>query len=147
MNGSQNKFNSRRSTGSVMSDLVHGFQGLVRSEIRLAKTEFQLMAKDTTRHIRLAIVFGVIALLGTLPFLSFLVIGLGRLLNDNYWLSSLILSIVCIGVGSLLGVRFIHRVTNQDFSFPHTRQSVQGETEVVREKIQEVTETFQRKAS
>lgn len=147
MNGAQNPFNSKRSTGSVMSDLVHGLQNLVRSEIRLAKTEFQVMAKDTTRHIRLAVVFGVIALLGTLPFLAFLVIGLGKLLNDNYWLSSLILSVICIGVGSLLGVRFIHRISTQDFSFPHTRQSVQGETEMVREKIQEVTETIQRRAS
>jgi hypothetical protein len=106
-----------------------------------------MTAKGAGQHVVLAIVFGVLALLGTMPFLAFLVIGLGKLLGENYWLSSLIISLICIGVGGVFGARYAKKLTQQDFSLPHTRESVQEEREVMKEKLHEVTETIQRRAS
>lgn len=136
-----------RSTGSVMSELVHGLQNLVRSEIYLARAELQTTAKETSHNITLAVLFGVLALLGTLPFLAFLVIGLGKLLNDNYWLSSLIIGVICIGVGGAIAARFVKKLTHQNLTLPNTRHSIEGETLMFKNKLHEVSESVQRRAS
>src|SRR4051812_21847307 len=88
----------RRSFGQVAGDLSTSLKNLVQSEIHLAKAELSDSVGRTASHLGMTAAFGAVAALGILPFMAFLVIGLGRLLNDNFWLSALIVSIVFFAV-------------------------------------------------
>jgi len=136
-----------RSFSSIVQELVSGLQNLVRSEIHLTRAELKTSLKQTGKDIAMTLTFGIIAILGLLPFIAFLVIGLGRILDNRYWLSSLIVSLVCIGIGAGVGYYFARRLREQDLTLPHTRESVQNEVEIVKNKLQEVKETTQRRAS
>jgi len=136
-----------RSTTTVVQELVHGIQNLVRGEIQLARAELNKTAQEMRRNFASTALFGSIALIGVLPLIAFFVIGLGKLLNDQYWLSSLIVAILFMGIGGAAAYYSAKKLKSQDFSLPQTRHSVQEESQVVRGRLREVTETFQRKAS
>lgn len=132
---------------SVIQELVSSFQNLLKSEIHLIRAEVSENTKIAGKHSGLAIAFGVVALLGLLPFVAFLVIGLGKLLNENYWLSSLIVSLVFISIGAILGYQFTRKLVKEDLNFPHTRNSLQNEAGLMRNKVQEISKTIQRRVS
>jgi len=105
----------------------------------LVRVELQTTIKSVGRDLVLVGVFGFIALLGLLPLVAFFVIGLGKLLGNNYWLSSLIVGVVCIVVGALVGYHYFNKIRKEDLSFCSTRESFQ--------QLREVKENVQRRAS
>jgi len=136
-----------RSTVSAINELVHGIQNLFRGEIQLARAELQNTAQGLRKNITSIVLFASIAMIGILPFIAFLVIGLGKLLNDQFWLSSLIISVLFMGIGGIVASISYKRLKDQNFTLPQTRQSVQEESKAVTGSIKNVTETFQRRAS
>src|SRR4051812_48586206 len=84
---------------SAFKEIGMGITKLLRSEIRLATVELKESVRLMGKRSVTLIVFALIGALGILPLLAFFVIGLGRLLNDNYWLSSLIVAIVSFAIG------------------------------------------------
>ena len=107
-----------------LSDINRAIQRLVRAEFRLLQAEIKDASGRVGGDIRSAVMFTAIAMLGILPFLAFVVIGLGRILNDNYWLSALIVSVLCFGVGGTLAYRAFSRITAEDMSLPRSRRSL-----------------------
>src|SRR6202035_2382723 len=91
------------------------------SEVQLAKVELKetgsQLAKDSAQ---VAIAAGLLVV-GALPLTAFLVIGLGKLLKDNFWLSSLIVGLVFISVGTVLTMRALKKFKEGDVSLPRTR--------------------------
>jgi uncharacterized membrane protein YqjE len=143
----QNQANDQdKSLFALVEDLLSGFQNLLRSEVRLVRAEFEESAKTAKRHIFMAITFGILAVLGLLPFLAFSVIGLGKILDDNYWLSSLLVSLVCMITGTVLAIRFGRKVKEEDLALSRTRQSLKGEAQFMREKVREISDVVQRRA-
>lgn len=136
-----------RSLSSVIQELFNGFQNLIKSEVTLIRAELTDHSKKFVKHMAFVIGFGVMALLGILPFVAFLCIGLGRLLGDNYWLSSLIVSIVLTTIGGIVGYRFARSLREQDLTLPHTRNSLQNETQMMKDKVQEISDAIKRRAS
>jgi uncharacterized membrane protein YqjE len=134
------------SFSSVAHEVTESIKAVIRSELHLAKAEFKENGSQATRYgVRMAI-FGVIAALGIFPLLSFLVIGLGKLLNDNYWLSSLIVSVVLFAVGGAVAYLMLKKIKQVDFKFENTRDSVVTQLKTFERKIYEVKDIAKTKA-
>lgn len=88
--------------GELFRQLSADTSHLFRQEINLAKSELRESASHAvTGATRIGIAAGI-AIPGLLAFGAFLIIGLGDLMNDNYWLSALIVSVAMLGTAALL---------------------------------------------
>lgn len=95
-----------------LSDLLRRFAqdaaGLVRQEIALAKLELREAARAYIRDSAMLGIAAAAALLGTMVFLAFVVIGFGQLIG-NYWLSALLVSLMLFAAaGGLAAVAIAH---------------------------------------
>lgn len=103
-------------------EVLEGLRDVFRAEARLVITEARESVGGFGKHGIYGAICGFIALMGILPLIAFLVIGLGRILNDNYWLSSLIIGLVaCIG-GALFARSFFKKAIHHDLTFPRSRE-------------------------
>jgi uncharacterized membrane protein YqjE len=84
---------------ALLRQLVDDSRGLVRQEIALAKVEVREGVQALAKGAVLIGLGAAILLVGLLVLTAFLVLGLGRLLDGQYWLSSLIVG----GLFALLG--------------------------------------------
>src|SRR4051812_6778165 len=96
------------SFGSAIRELFDSLQAVIRSEIQLAKSEATESVSFAAKNIGRAAAGGFVAFLGIPPFMAFLVIGLGELLGNNFWLSALIVSVVFLTTGGLVAMRFVN---------------------------------------
>lgn len=136
-----------RTLAAILHDIAIGMQNVFTSEIHLARAELTQNAKILGRNTAIAIGWGIVALLGLLPFIAFLVIGLGEVLNHNYWLSSLLIGLVFMTLGGTFTYFFGRKLMRQNFTFPQTRKSLQSETATVKTNVQKITDRIQRRAS
>jgi membrane protein len=101
-----------RPIGQLLRELAADSANLVRQEIALARAEVVQNIRDLGRNVGKVAVGGVIATVGALVFVAFLVIGLGLLFGGMYWLSSLVVALALLvgGVGvAFLGARRLAR--------------------------------------
>lgn len=133
--------------GAAIQEIADAFGRMAKSEIQLAKAEARHAFSDFGRHIAMAVFFGVIALASALPLLAFAVIGLGRLLDDNYWLSSLIVGIVMLSVGGFFAYRYYRETRKDDLSLPNARESLRQERSILQHKLRDISEVTKRRAS
>jgi len=90
------------SLGELFTRLTSDTTELVRQEVALARAEMRQVGGTLARDgARIGIALGL-ALAGALALTAFLVLGLGELLGDRYWLSALIVAVVLLLVGGLL---------------------------------------------
>ncbi len=113
-------------------------KNIVSDEISILKTEVREIGPRAAHHSLEMIAFGMLASISVLPLLAFLVIGLGELLNHNYWLSSLIVAVVCAGIGLPLAYRSFKRLKDLDFSFSRTRRGLERSVDAVKETAQTI---------
>jgi hypothetical protein len=91
------------SLGELFKQLSTDTGELIRQEAALAKTEMREVGSTLARDgAKIGIAAGL-GLIGALALATFLVIALGDLLGDRYWLSSLIVGVVALGVAAMLG--------------------------------------------
>lgn len=147
MQNTKTESTESRPIGAVLQELLNGLQNLFRSETRLFKVEIQDTLRQMTRQLAIIAVCGMIAIAGTLPILAFLVIGLGKVLGDNYWLSSLLVGMFCIVIGSIVGYLAYRKIDFDRLSLPHTRSSLVEEKEMFRDEFQKVTNIAKRRPS
>lgn len=126
------------SYGTVLRELGQSAKDLVQSEIRLMTTELKQAGQKVGRHSAQAAAFGGLLVLSIFPFLAFVVIGLGQLFGDNYWLSSLIVAIVCAAVGGPLAYRAYKKIKDEDLDFSATRETLDREVYTVKERVNEI---------
>jgi len=140
-------FPESRQFGSVAAEITSSLRDVLRSEFKLAKVELKQTSKGISTHAAQVGIFGIFALISLLPFMSFLVIGLGRLLNENYWLSSLIVALTFFGVGAGLSYRAFMKIRDQDLSFQNTRDTIKNGVSVFDRKLKQVSESAKRRAA
>ncbi len=121
------KQRSNRTLGLIFKDLLEGVHQLATSEVQLMQVELRRSAQLTQRRSKYLIFSVSLAVLGLIPFIAFLVLGLGEILGGRYALSSLIVSVVCCGVGSFFAARLSRNFPVQSLSLPLTRRSIQTE--------------------
>ncbi len=136
-----------KSVGGQVSEIISSFNSLIRSEINLAKAEIKDTGSTLTKHIAKVALFSSLSLLSALPFLAFLVIGLGHLLDNNYWASSLIVSLICFGIGSFFAFSAYKQIKNQDLTLPNTRETLNEDIQVIDQNIEKISDFNKRRAA
>ena len=129
---------SSASYTETIREIISSSKDLVTSEIALATAELKHVAKATSRDLIQVAIFGTMAALSLLPFIAFLVIGLGELLDDRYWLSSLIVAVVFATVGGVVAYRNVKKITEKDLDFSATKNSLRREKFVIQSNVERV---------
>jgi hypothetical protein len=111
------------------------------------RAEIEETGAHLGRHTAQAAIFAALLLLSVFPLLAFLVIGLGKLLNNQYWLSSLIIGVLCAGIGGVFGYRAYTKIRELDLTLPHTRDSIEHERTVVGRHLEDIRHTTKRRAA
>ncbi|MEZ0391974.1 MAG: phage holin family protein [Pseudobdellovibrionaceae bacterium] len=127
-----------KSYGSIIRELGMSAKDLIQSEISLMTAELKHVAQDVGRHSAQAAAFGALLALSVFPFLAFVVIGLGDLLDGRYWLSSLIVAVICAAVGGPLAYRAFRKIKENDIKFTHSKAKLQRGLEAFSGKIDQV---------
>lgn len=136
---------SARSFGAIVKELSSTSAEMVRCEIRLARLEVADSVERMRTDVRRLAIFGGIAALGILPFVAFLVIGLGAWLDDNYWLSSLIVSLLCFSVGGGLAIRAYRQIREEDLTLSRTRDTISEQADQLGDRIRSIGEAATRR--
>ena len=126
------------SYGSVIKELTSTTADLVQSEIGLMKTEFKAAAPNLSKHAAQTMMFGALFAASTLPLLAFAVIGLGILFGGAYWLSALVVGVLCASVSGILGRRAFQKLKSEDLTFARTREGIAKALHVIETKMSEV---------
>jgi membrane protein len=98
-----------RSLGSLFRDLSADASVLIRQEVTLAKTEMRRNVGALAHDVGNMAMWGVVAALGGLVMVAFLVVWLGDLL-DNYWLAALIVGLAFIALGAFMALRSLRHL-------------------------------------
>ena len=118
----------RTNTGNfldeILEDLSRNLLRLIKSESQLIQLEIYSSVKKTGKHYVLATCCAIISLLGVLPFIFFLTLGLGALLHHNYWLSSLIVSLFLMVFGAFGCLYFINKIQFKNGFLPSFKSPV-----------------------
>lgn len=130
--------NGKVSYGEALAEVIDCSKDVIRSEINLFTTEFKSFLPAFTKNASQAIIFGYLLAISIIPFLAFLIIGLGEILEGRYWLSSLIVSIVCAAIGAPLYFRAFNKIKTEDFKFTQTRSSLSEALSVTKEHVKAV---------
>lgn len=109
------------SMGAAAKEVATSFRALVRSEMRLALAEARESVQRAGRDSLQIALAAALAALALLPFMAFLIVGLGRILGGNYWLSSLLVGVLFLALSVGLALHALHRIRAFDLSFPHLR--------------------------
>jgi hypothetical protein len=140
----QNPPKEKFSFGTIFKDLGSSAKSVMRSEIDLAIAEMQNNVNTITTNCAKAAFFGMLAALSIVPFMAFLVVGLGQALDGRYWLSSLIVSIVfAIGFG-IPANRAYKAVMAPKFGFPKVKQSIAAQRKAMQEQMDNLSDTVRR---
>jgi hypothetical protein len=96
------------SLGDLFKRLTSDTGELIRQEASLAKAEIRETGSAFASDAREIGIAAGLALAGALALVAFLVIGLGNLLGDRYWLSALIVGVAALLVGMMMAKSAVH---------------------------------------
>ncbi len=127
--------------GDLLKQLATDSATLVRQEVALAKAEMRENLKSAARDATMVGVGGVVALVGALVLVAFLVILVGDALGE-YWLGALIVGVLFVGVGAFLAKKAMNRLQHDSLAPDETirtlkedKQWVQSEIHSARERV------------
>ncbi|MEO5970488.1 MAG: phage holin family protein, partial [Bdellovibrionia bacterium] len=76
---------SSHSFGSALGEIRRSVKNLVQSESALARAELKESFSNLRKELIKEGIFSFLLVFSGLSFLAFLIIGLGRVLDDKYW--------------------------------------------------------------
>ncbi len=132
------EFGGEISYGNLLRELGSSTKDLIHSEMKLLTTEIKNSAEKIGEHSAQMALFGGLLVLSVFPFMAFLVIGLGEILDGRYWLSSLIVALVFALVGGPLALKAYKKITSEDLDLSRTKVNLQAGFEAIQKKIVEV---------
>lgn len=134
----QNSDPKSQSLSLILRDIGASAKEVIQSEFNLFKIELTASIKKIATHSMALAAWGLILILSTIPFMAFLVIGLGKLLNDNYWLSSLITSLVIgVSAGSAAYSSF-QKIKAEGIDMPHSKEGLSRQLQSITKKINDI---------
>lgn len=126
------------SIGELFKQVTTDTSELVRQEVALAKVEMrQALATLARDGARVGIGLGL-ALMGGLALTAFLIAGLGRLLDDRYWLAALIIGAVFLLVGSVLARNALGDIKRRGVTPEQTAESLRQDAAWAKREAREV---------
>jgi uncharacterized membrane protein YqjE len=122
--------------GELLKQLAQDSATLVRQEVALAKAELRQNVKSVARDLTMVAVGAVLAMVGGLVLVAFLVILLGDALN-NYWLSALIVGGIFVLVGGALAMANLKRLKEEDVAPTRTVETLKEDKEWLQSEIKQ----------
>lgn len=107
---------SNRPLGDMVRKLGSDATTLIRQELRLARTELKQTAREVARDAGLVAVGGGVAAVGGLLLVAFMVLLLGQLLGNRYWLSALLVGLLLAIGGGWLSYGSLARLRRRDLA-------------------------------
>jgi hypothetical protein len=127
-------------TGKILKNISEDAFALLQAEFDIFQHELRSLLPRAEKDMQRALLFVTISALSALPFLAFLVIGLGELLNQRYWLSSLIVAVLCFAIFKPLARKSYYKLTRQNFHFIQTKQALMQGLNAVQAKMKDVAQ-------
>ena len=130
------------SVGELFKQLSSDSSHLMRQEINLAKAELMESAGHLAKGATKVGIAAGIAIPGLFAFGAFLIIALGDLMNENYWLSALIVSIAMLATAAILAKKGIGEFGKASFVPEETMGTLREDAQWAREESQEFKRAF-----
>jgi len=124
------------SLGDLVKQLAQDSATLVRQEMALAKAEMRENLRSYTKDVAMIVVGGVLALIGVLVLIAFLVVALGDAL-DNYWLGALIVGVLFMAVGAFLAKKNMNNLKHDSLAPEQTIQTLKEDKQWLQSEIQQ----------
>lgn len=124
----------QRSLGELFSELLRETRTLAKQEVELAKTEMTQKATVIGKNAAMVGAGGVIALIGSLPLIAAMVIGLGHLIG--YGWSALLIGAVITAAGAFLAMKGIKTMKATPLAPVETKAQLQETKQWIREQRQ-----------
>jgi len=126
------------SFADLFRDISASAKDLMVEQGGLLKAEFNATLRDVGADLRDLVVFASFMALAVLPLMMFLIFGLGVLLGDRLWLSSLIVTVVWGGGAGLMAYRQYLLLKSKNPTLPATRRLATRGAEALKTSVQEV---------
>jgi uncharacterized membrane protein YqjE len=122
--------------GDLIRQLAQDSAMLVRQEVALAKAELQANVKSVARDLTMVAVGGVIALIGAMVLILFLVLAVGDAL-DEYWLGALIVGLLFVIVGGLLAKSNLNKLKHESVAPALTIETLKEDKQWLQSEIKQ----------
>lgn len=133
-----NSKEQQRSYGQILNELGLSFRDLVHSDVQLLLNEAKLAKESLSRQARNSAIYIVLLFLSVFPMLAFAVIGLGNFLDQQYWLSALIVGILLSAIGGIGLYTAVSRIRNIDLNFGRTKTAIEREKLAFKQGVEKV---------
>jgi Putative Actinobacterial Holin-X, holin superfamily III len=127
-----------RSLGELFRDLTTETSALVTKEIALVKAEARQTGTTLARDSAKIGTAAALAFAGFLALTTFLIAGLGDLLNGKYWLSALIVGVLFFAIGYGMVKSAVSDMTRRGQSVKHTMDTVKDTGNWAKEEARQV---------
>lgn len=126
------------SLGELFRRLTSDTTELLRAEVDLAKAEVrETGARLAADAARIGVAAGV-ALAGALALTAFFVIGLGVALGGRYWLSSLLVGVIAVGVGYAMIQSALRDIRERSLKPEQTLETLRENAQWAKDEAREV---------
>ncbi len=126
------------SLGALLRQLADDGRILVQQEIALAKAEVRSSVLGIGKGAALIGLGAAILLVGLLVLIAFLVLGLGVLLDERYWLSSLIVGGLLALLGAITVIAGRKGLQKQALTPHRTIETLRDNTDWARAEAEEI---------
>jgi uncharacterized membrane protein YqjE len=123
--------------GDLFRQLAQDSATLVRQEMALAKAELRENVKSVARDTAKIAVGAVVAAVGVLVMVAFLVLLLGDVIG-KYWAGALIVGVLLVAVGAFLAMGGMKRLKKDSITPDQTLQSLKEDKQWLQSEMQQV---------
>jgi uncharacterized membrane protein YqjE len=129
------------SVGELFKQLGADSTHLIQQEMALAKTELKETASRLGQAAtKLGIAVGI-AIPGLMALTAFLVIAIGDLLNENYWLGALIVGVAFLLIAAVLAKRAV-ATAKEGAGVPETKATLRDDARWAKEEAKAFKREF-----
>jgi hypothetical protein len=130
------RIDDQRGLGTLLKELAEGSGALIRQEVQLARIEASTMVRKVGVGTASVAVGGVLALLGTLSFLSGLIMLAGdQWLRDRYWLAALLVTLIAGAVAAWYAKRGLALLSPKQLAPAQTVATLKEDKEWLKQQL------------
>jgi uncharacterized membrane protein YqjE len=122
--------------GDLFRQLAQDSATLVRQEMNLAKAELKSNVKSVARDAVMVAIGGILALVGVVVLIAFLVVAVGDAL-DNYWLGALVVGVLFLLVGGLLAMSSLNKLKHEEVAPTRTLETLKEDKQWLQSEIKQ----------